>query len=79
MAKDHFGIYAATVLNTNDPMRLGRIQLMVPSADHPMSGWADSCVPGGGGIDGVKIGDEAWCMFEGGDLAHPVFVGVRPK
>ena len=79
MAKDHFGIYAATVLNTSDPMRLGRVQLMIPSAEHPMSGWAQSCVPPGGSVDAVKIGDEAWAMFEGGDIQFPVFLGVRPK
>ena len=78
MAKNHFGIYPATVLNVNDPMRLGRVQLMIPSADHPMSGWARSCVSPGGSVDGVKVGDEAWAMFEGGDIQFPVFMGVRP-
>jgi Type VI secretion system/phage-baseplate injector OB domain len=79
MATNQFGIYAATVLNTSDPMRLGRVQLMVRSGGHPVSGWAQSCVTPGGSVDAVRVGDEAWAMFEGGDTQYPVFVGVRPK
>ena len=78
MAKEHFGIYRATVLNTTDPMRQGRVQLMIPSAVHPISGWAESCLSPGTDVSGVKVGDEGWAMFEGGDIAFPVFLGVRP-
>ena len=79
MANDQVGIYRATVLNTQDPMRRGRVQLMIPGASHPISGWAEACLSPGTSIASVKVGDDGWAMFEGGDISNPVFLGIRPS
>lgn len=79
MASNCFGIYRAQVLNTNDPLNMGRVQLIVPNLSPlAVSGWAMPCTAPGGSTKGVKVGDGAWVMFEKGDTAYPVFMGVFP-
>lgn len=79
MAKNCFGIYRAQVLNASDPQQLGRVQLIVSAISGQASGWALPCLAPGAQAGGVKVGDLAWVMFEQGDTAFPVFMGVCPR
>jgi hypothetical protein len=78
-----YGKYRGFVVNNQDPKRLGRLTLRVPSvlgAD-VVTGWAMPCVPYGGQkhqgffcIPGVGAG--VWVEFEEGDLEFPIWVGT---
>lgn len=76
----HFGKYRAVVVNTNDPLGLGRIQAIVPdlSKDKP-SNWAMPCVPLAGPHMGLyvlpPVGARVWIEYEAGNLAQPIWVG----
>jgi uncharacterized protein involved in type VI secretion and phage assembly len=76
----YLGKYRAVVVNTNDPLRLGRIQAIVPdlSNDKPSS-WAMPCVPLAGphmGLYGLPpVGAQVWIEFEAGDPDRPIWVG----
>ncbi len=79
-SQKHFGKYRAVVANTNDPLRLGRIQAVVPdiSNDEPSS-WAMPCVPLAGPHLGLyvlpPVGAHIWIEYEAGDVARPIWVG----
>lgn len=76
-----FGKYRGTVVNNVDPLRIGRLQVMVPDvlAATP-SGWAMPCVPCGGPQMGTialpSIGAGVWVEFERGDPGYPIWVGA---
>jgi uncharacterized protein involved in type VI secretion and phage assembly len=70
------GIYRATVLNNQDPEQRGRVQVMVPAIAGQGSGWAAGCFPPGGPSAAPRVGDMVWVMFENGDPAWPVWLGV---
>ncbi|MBX9701048.1 MAG: phage baseplate assembly protein V [Acetobacteraceae bacterium] len=72
------GLYRAIVLNNMDPARRGRIQVMVPAIAGQASGWAECCGPPGG-CPAPPVGATAWVMFENGDPAYPVWMGVMPS
>jgi uncharacterized protein involved in type VI secretion and phage assembly len=78
-----FGKYRALVVDNDDPERLGRLKVSVPSllGDQVVTGWAVPCVPYGGGTDrGMlfvpEVGDGVWVEFEEGDLEFPIWVGT---
>jgi hypothetical protein len=72
------GIYRAIVLNNVDPLQRQRVQVLVPSISGQASGWAACCGPAGGSAQVPQVGATVWVMFEGGDPAYPVWLGVMP-
>jgi hypothetical protein len=78
-----YGKYRGFVVNNDDPERLGRLQLRVPSVLglKVVTGWALPCVPYGGlGNQGFLCIPErdagVWVEFEEGDLEFPIWVGT---
>lgn len=75
-----YGKYRGTVTNNVDPMKLGRIQAIVPDVGSLTPGtWAMPCVPVAGINMGFlalpMIGTGVWIEFERGDPDFPVWVG----
>ena len=83
MERRFFGKYRGLVIDNDDPEKLGRLKVCVPSvlgAD-VVTGWAMPCVPFGGAPNqGVlfvpEINAGVWIEFEEGDLEFPVWVGT---
>jgi uncharacterized protein involved in type VI secretion and phage assembly len=78
-----YGKYRGFVVNTEDPKRLGRVRLQVPSVlgREVATGWAMPCVPYGGqknqGFLSIpEVGAGVWVEFEEGDLEFPIWVGT---
>lgn len=78
-----YGKYRAIVVDNDDPEKLGRLKVKVPSVLGPdvVTGWAAACVPCGGAagqgflfVPEVDAG--VWVEFEEGDLEFPVWVGT---
>jgi Type VI secretion system/phage-baseplate injector OB domain len=78
--KKYFGRYRATVINNVDPMRMGRVQVIVPDVSNVIpSTWAMPSSPVGGLQTGMyavpTIGAGVWIEFEQGDPDYPVISG----
>jgi len=78
--KQFWGKYRGTVVDNEDPLALGRLQVAVPAVlGEVMSAWAMPCVPYAGPQVGFymmpPIGAGVWVEFEGGDLDYPVWAG----
>lgn len=75
----HLGKFRGTVVNNVDPLRVGRIQAMVPDVSPGVSSWAMPCLPLAGLNTGVftvpPVGSGVWIEYEHGDADHPVWVG----
>lgn len=77
----YFGKYRGYVHRVDDPLKLGRIQAVVPRllGDTP-TGWAMPCTPYAGPDQGLftvpDVGSGAWIEFEGGDLSSPIWSGM---
>jgi uncharacterized protein involved in type VI secretion and phage assembly len=74
------GKYRGTVANNVDPLRLGRVQIEVPSVlGSSRLSWAMPCVPYAGAGVGFffipPVDAHIWVEFEGGDPDYPVWVG----
>ena len=80
MPDTYYGKYRGTVVNNVDPMKLGRLQAMVPdvSGFAPTS-WAMPCVPVAGIQSGFYavpiIGAGVWIEFEQGNPDFPIWSG----
>lgn len=76
----YYGKYRGTVVNNQDPQRLGRVQAQVPDVlgDAPSS-WAMPCFPmagPGAGLHAVPpVGAGVWVEFEQGDVDYPIWTG----
>ncbi|HEY9631526.1 MAG TPA: phage baseplate assembly protein V [Coleofasciculaceae cyanobacterium] len=75
-----YGKYRGTVVNNIDPLRMGRLQAIVPDVSSLIpSSWAMPCVPWAGLQMGAyvvpPIGAGVWIEFEQGDPDYPVWVG----
>jgi hypothetical protein len=72
------GIYRAVVVSNADPMGQGRVQVSVPAVTGGASQWAVPCRPPQTGLpqQSPQVGAAAWVMFEGGDAARPVWMGM---
>ena len=74
------GLFRGEVVNNIDPLRLGRVQITVPSVfgENPLT-WAMPCVPYAGSGVGFffipPVGAKLWVMFERGDPEYPVWMG----
>jgi len=80
MTPQFFGKYRGKVANNKDPLKLGRLQVTVPSVlgeDH--DSWATPSVPYAGNGVGLfvlpPVGANIWVEFEAGDLDHPIWSG----
>jgi hypothetical protein len=78
-----FGKYRGSVVDNEDPLRLGRLRLTVPSVLGPdvVTGWASPCAPYGGAADQGLLfvperGAGVWAEFEEGDLEFPLWTGT---
>jgi hypothetical protein len=76
----YFGRYRATVINNVDPMRMGRVQVIIPDVSNVIpSTWAMPSSPVGGLQTGMyavpTIGAGVWIEFEQGDPDYPVVSG----
>jgi hypothetical protein len=77
------GKYRGFVVDNEDPAKLGRLRLRVPSVlgRDVVTGWAMPCVPYGGAADQglLFLPDRdagVWVEFEEGDLEFPIWVGT---
>lgn len=86
---DYGSIYRGTVVNNNDPMQVGRIQVRIFSIfddipdDHlPWAIYADPFMYGGRESGSSYIpddGDKVWVFFEAGDKMQPVYFAGAPS
>jgi uncharacterized protein involved in type VI secretion and phage assembly len=76
----YIGKFRGSVANNVDPLRLGRLQVVVPTVlgDSRLS-WATPCVPYAGPGVGFfalpPVDALVWVEFENGDPDHPIWVG----
>lgn len=78
--KQFFGKYRGKVASSEDPDRIGRIKVKVPSVlGDKAECWAMPCVPyGGNGVGFFAIPPKdanVWVEFEDGRLDRPVWTG----
>lgn len=78
-----YGKYRGIVVDNQDPAKLGRLKLKVPSVlgGDVVTGWATPCAPYGGAADQgflfiPDIGAGVWAEFEEGDLEFPIWSGT---
>lgn len=78
-----YGKYRGFVVDNDDPEKLGRLKVKVPSVlgNTVVTGWALPCMPYAGAADqGMLFIPEresgVWIEFEEGDLEFPVWVGA---
>ena len=79
----YYGKYRGLVVDAEDPARLGRLRVRVPSLLGPdvVTGWATPCAPYGGSAgEGLLFvpgpGAGVWVEFEEGDLEFPIWSGT---
>ncbi|MFY1652532.1 phage baseplate assembly protein V [Solwaraspora sp. WMMB762] len=72
----YWGKYRGFVADRDDPEKLGRLRVRVPSllAD-AQTGWAWPSVPHPGLFMLPAVGDLVWVEFAEGDLQHPIWTG----
>lgn len=80
MSGPFFGKYRGVAVSAEDPSRLGRVMVQVPSVLGPTGmAWAMPCVPYAGPRVGVFAppppGAKVWVEFEGGDPEYPIWTG----
>jgi hypothetical protein len=74
-----FGMYRGTVFDNVDPKRLGRVYVQVPQVLADKVALATPCAAFAGPACGLFAVPEneapVWVQFEGGDPAHPIYMG----
>jgi uncharacterized protein involved in type VI secretion and phage assembly len=78
--KQFLGKFRGVVVNSIDPMQIGRVQVMVPDVSNVMlSSWAMPCAPVAGLQHGMFAvpppGSNVWIEFEQGDPDYPIWTG----
>lgn len=78
----YYGKYRGFVVDREDPDKLGRLKLMVPSVlGEEVTGWALPCLPYGG-MDNIgmsfipEVDAQVWVEFEEGLVSHPIWTGT---
>lgn len=76
-----YGKYRGIVTDNQDPMRIGRLQALVPEVlGEVTSGWALPCAPYAGTGSGFyaipPLGAGVWIEFEAGDTSRPIWSGA---
>jgi hypothetical protein len=78
-AEPLYGKFRGKVLNNEDKLGLGRLQLLCPAVPGLKDGWALPCTPYAGkdvGFYAMPPKDaNVWVEFEGGDPNYPVWTG----
>jgi len=70
-----FGIYAAVVQNTNDPLGENRVQLLVPQVlGMTATNWAEPLALTSGSSQIPAVGTYVLAMFIGGDINRPCYI-----
>ncbi|MEE9423400.1 MAG: phage baseplate assembly protein V [Methylococcales bacterium] len=74
------GKFRGTVVQNNDPKKIGRVQVIVPDVSNVMlTSWAMPCLPISGIQSGLfaipPLGSGVWVEFEQGDPDYPIWVG----
>lgn len=79
VAQRYHGKFRGRVTDNRDPMRLGRLRVLVPAVLFETDVWAMPCVPYAGPDVGwfvlPPVGASVWVEFEGGDLDDPIWTG----
>jgi uncharacterized protein involved in type VI secretion and phage assembly len=77
--REFFGKYRGQVVDNNDPLKKGRLQVTVPQVLGEVSVWAEPCVPYAGSNLGFyampEVGGGVWIEFEAGDPSYPIWAG----
>lgn len=78
--RQFLGKYRGTVVDNEDPLMLGRLQVAVPQVlGEVLTAWAMPCVPYAGLAVGFymmpPVGAAVWVEFEGGDPDYPIWAG----
>lgn len=80
MAAHAFGIYRGVVTDIKDPQGKRRLKATVPQLfGTDATEWAWPREDASTKVDLPSVGQGVWIMFEGGDLAFPVWVGTFGK
>lgn len=77
----YYGKHRGYVHRVDDPLKLGRVQAMVPRLlGDVATGWCMPCAPYAGPDQGLftvpDVGSGVWIEFEGGDLSRPIWSGM---
>ena len=72
-----FGIYRGRVVDAADPDHRRRLNIEVMEIADLGARWALPCVPVASRALPI-VGAQVWVMFERGDPAFPVWMGVLP-
>ena len=75
-----YGKYRGTVIDNNDPMQMGRLQVQAPDVSNVQpSTWAMPSAPFAGSQCGSvsvpPVGSSVWVEFEQGDSDYPIWSG----
>ncbi len=70
------GVAFAAVVDTNDPLRQGRVRVRLPSLPDAAASWARVTSAPDGSRVRFNIQDEVVIAFEHGDLSRPVVLGA---
>ena len=71
-----FGKFRGKVVNSADPLSLGRVQAIVPDVTgSSLTEWAMPCFPVAGMCMVPAVGANVWIEFEKGDLDYPIWTG----
>ncbi|MCW3848703.1 phage baseplate assembly protein V [Sphingomonas sp. LB-2] len=78
--KQFWGKYRGTVVDNEDPLMLGRLQVSAPMVlGEVLTAWAMPCVPYAGMQVGFymmpPVGAAVWVEFEGGEPDYPIWTG----
>jgi len=80
--RSFYGKYRAFVVDNDDPEKLGRLKVTIPSVlgSEVVTGWATPCTPYAGSMNQgflfiPEIDAGVWIEFEEGDLEFPIWVG----
>jgi len=77
----HFGKYRGEVIDNNDPQKLGRLKLRIPSVlGGQITDWALPCLPyvddpHQGMFIIPEVNAQIWVEFEEGNILSPIWVG----